>query len=148
MKLTAQMIFDECARHVINQGEPAMNGSTCKYLSDKGTSCALGGPLRAAGLYAPEMDRFNASVAGLLNGDEDSEPRKKPGYIMLRAALKAWGVQDDDLDLVNSIQAAHDCAEHAHGSDVFLGDFKGRMRRAAAKFNLSTYVLDGEHVPA
>ena len=148
MKLTAQMIFDECARHVINQGEPAMNGSTCKYLSDKGTSCAIGGPLRAAGLYAPEMDRFNASVAGLLNGDAGSEPRKVPGYVMLKAALKAWGVQDADLPLVSDIQGAHDCAEHSMGQDVFLGDFKERMRRAAVKFGLSTYVLDGQQTAA
>ena len=77
---TDQEIFDACVGHVLRQGEPAVlrggNGSACRYLTDDGCSCAIGGPLVAAGLYSPEIE--GAVVASLNRPDCTEREQRKP----------------------------------------------------------------------
>ena len=52
---TAREIYDYVRAHLLRQGVRSMNGSTCAYRGDNGTSCAAG-CLIPDELYRPEME--------------------------------------------------------------------------------------------
>lgn len=133
---TRQQIFDACARHVMKQGTQALktSGSSCVYLNSKGNSCAIGGPLVAAGLYTPEMDADQACVANLL----DDAMSMKTGVLELGMALHLWGVKEVDLGFVSSIQACHD---EVSSNQEFLPSFLHKMRVAAIDGGVDHRVL-------
>jgi len=133
--LTLQQIFDEVCSHVIAQGEPAIHHGTCQYLTDQGTSCAIGGPLVKRGLYKPQMEEtryYHLNAQG--------------GYVLdtglLPDALREWGITDGDATkLVSMLQSNHDKASDQVRHSEFLHEFRMLATVTAQEFNLSTAVL-------
>lgn len=144
-QLTEQEIFNACVSHILNQKEPALSSDgNCKYKTDDGLSCVVGGPIVKAGLYNPEIEDVSISV---LRFDIEENKNKglgpkfglEPKQKILLNVLTHWGVKQNQLLLLAKLQHAHDnCAKgSALYEKPFLSEFILRTKKLAEEFNLT-----------
>ncbi|MBS7458845.1 hypothetical protein [Coralloluteibacterium stylophorae] len=110
---TAQEVFDQVARHLMTQGEPAMNadGSSCVYHAADGLMCAAGC------LIAPEEMRTDWEGRSW-----DSATRR--------------GAPEAHVGLIERLQTVHDSARGIPTSEV-LPRWRAGLSRVAHRCHLS-----------
>lgn len=126
--MKAQEIFDTVARHLFKQGHRAMKIMTvggdiskgqCAYRGDNGDMCAVG-ILIGDDLYDPEMEGSSIdAVVSLLN------------------PAPLW--MENNLPLLESLQAAHDCEISWKNSAIM----RAVLWSVADEFGLETKALEG-----
>lgn len=136
--MTDQELFDTVVQALIAQGKPSAileerggeRNWICQYRSPDGAKCAAGVLLKDE-FYKPDFE----GVLVRWHDTQHSEERA------LRAALIASGVTEEQLNLVRSLQWAHDESEH-DGQWKSVEKFVETFREAAKLHNLSAAVLD------
>lgn len=129
--MTEQEIFDKVVRHLIAQGEQAVDPATgrCQYRAPGGLKCAIG-CLIPDELYEPEMDGEMAlSASDVLES-----------YPELAGAIGSYSEALGDM--LNSLQRVHDISnDYLHrGGLTFYGVAK--LRGIARTYALSPAVLN------
>ena len=95
MSITKQEYFDKTIRHLVEQGERASDGISCRFLTPDGLKCAVG-------CHIPD-------------GHEAQESGDGVGYleeVYLDLAGIAWPDTDDGISLAEALQSLHDISEN------------------------------------
>ena len=112
--MTRQQVFDKVYRHLLKQGEKAMDeqGEECVYRADNGCMCAIG-CLILDEHYDPSFEGAGIPSRPLYEGvlaNKHISP-KKNNIAKLVTALKASGVPletTEDFAFLSELQTVHD----------------------------------------
>jgi len=115
-KEAMQSMFDTALAHIRKQGKPSIDGFSCAYKSDDGSSCAFAPFITS---YHPEMEGRPAS--GLL---EEFPASLNPIC------------QDVPEDFLDSIQECHDYPADEYESGNFLSEYESHMSNLADECEL------------
>jgi hypothetical protein len=126
LRQAAQRLFDTVARHLITQGRPSVEGSSCAYRSPENYSCAIG-CLIPDDRYKPDLE--GSDVDGLIaKGFTEFAPHR---------------------DLLGALQRVHDADIFASRNRVIwtadnkfdIGRLKAALFAVATTFNLDSHSL-------
>ena len=115
-KEAMQSMFDTALAHIRKQGKPSIDGFSCVYKSDDGSSCA----------FAPFITSYHPEMEGKVSSCLLEE---------FPASLNPI-CQDVPKYFLNYIQECHDCPSDEYESGNFLSEYESHMRNLATKYNL------------
>lgn len=135
--MNKQEIFDKAARHIKEQGAPAVNSKNhCKYRDDEGRACAIGA-------FIPD-DKYNS----LLEGQAIAMILERRATATFVAIINEIFQPEDhyDLQFLAALQEVHDAAAtDTIQRDViglkqdykpFMDLWRSQMRGLAREYNL------------
>lgn len=90
-KFNRQRAFDKVTKHLLKQGNKAMQGDGCAYRTDEGLTCAIGCliPKRA---YSPLIEGNGVGVIAEPRGFLGLDPRQAPTVAACDRVAKALGM--------------------------------------------------------
>lgn len=115
-KEAMQSMFDTALAHIRKQGKPSMNGYSCAYKADDGSSCAFAPFITT---YHPEMEG-KTSLDLLMKFPDSLNPI----------------CQDVPENFLDSIQECHDYPSDDYESGNFLSEYESHMSYLADEYEL------------
>jgi hypothetical protein len=129
--LTNQEIFDRVAKHLLEQGQGAMNGTHCAYLTDDGRRCAIGALLKRD----TETDRFAKSF-GFGIDDPNDQHENCLNLALAQSYLDFEPTEEQFYGLMRELQKAHD-----NNSADNIRFILSATKAVGLKYELDTSVL-------
>lgn len=126
-QFTEQEVFDFICRKVIEQGVPAMEDISCKYLTADGKKCAAGHLMLEQDL---KVLKAKGSVDVFIGSD----------FKVLGWEMSPFTISPFHLGLISSLQNAHDGSSMK--GDWFLSEFKRMALDVATNRNLNPSILN------
>ena len=123
--LSQQEIFDKGLAHIRQQGEPSLEGQSCRYLAVSGNSCVVGGLILPELRSAEFDDSSNTSVRSLIRDLKFNEALRQSGIDTGRPGV---------IDLLDAMQLCHDGASDRLD---FISTFERYMKQNAGMVGLT-----------